>query len=67
MSQLAEATKGVSVDSENIPALIAALDLEPKYEQDTADVPLWNHPLTIILFILVVCLDCLIRKRGGLA
>jgi uncharacterized membrane protein len=67
MSQLAKATNGVSVESKNIAALLAALDVEPKYEQDTADVPLWNHPLTIILFILVVCLDCLIRKRGGLA
>lgn len=67
LTGLAEKTKGVCVKPNELDKLKAALDVEPRYESDTATVALWNHPLTVIAFILIVCIDCLVRKRGGLA
>ena len=67
MTELAEATEGVCVRPKELDRLIAAIDVEPSHQEDRAIVPLWNHPLTIIAFILFFCLECLVRKRGGLA
>lgn len=67
LRELAEATGGVSVRPDELDKLMAAIDVTPEHAQELAVVPLWNHPLTLLAFILVVCLDCLVRKRGGLA
>jgi uncharacterized membrane protein len=67
LSELARATGGVCVNPQDTVKLTAALNIQPDKEPGQAVVPLWNHPLTLIAFVLVVCLDCLVRKRGGLA
>jgi len=67
LRELAQATDGVSVRTDKLDELVAAIDVTPEERQELAVVPLWNHPLTLIAFILAVCLDCLVRKRGGLA
>ena len=32
----------------------------------TATIPVWNLPVTLVGFILIVCIDTLVRKRRGM-
>ena len=46
--------------------LLKALKLSPRHVQQHATVAVWNLPATMIAFILLVCIDCLVRKRRGM-
>lgn len=46
--------------------LVKSLNLAPRHVQQHVTVALWNLPVTMLAFILLVCIDCLIRKRRGM-
>jgi hypothetical protein len=43
------------------------VDLEFKPRAAVREVEVWNSPLVLVLFIVLVCADCYLRKRQGLA
>jgi uncharacterized membrane protein len=65
MQALAKAAGGTVVDS--VPAWVKQANLRPAAEPVSRDLELWNSPAVLVLFILLVCVDCYIRKRQGLA
>lgn len=67
MAKIATATGGKSFTAAEAAAnLERALNLQPRQVNSRATVALWNLPVLMALFILLVCIDCLIRKRRGL-
>jgi uncharacterized membrane protein len=66
MAEFAESTGGKAFRPEQAQALLDALDLSPRRLPETATLALWNRPMTMVLFMAFVCLDCLIRKRRGM-
>ena len=66
MRDFAEATGGKVFSPEQGAALLAELDLSPRRFQQTSSLAIWNLPLTMLLFIVFVCVDCLVRKRRGM-
>ncbi|MCX5658096.1 MAG: glutamine amidotransferase [Planctomycetota bacterium] len=67
MAELAAATGGKSVSVEHAADLVPALDLSPRLETRPAAVALWNLPATLFLLLALVCVDCYVRKRRGMA
>jgi hypothetical protein len=65
MKTLAKAAGGTVVES--VPDWLKGVDLRPASEPVTRDLELWNSPAVLVLFILLVCVDCYLRKRQGLA
>ena len=66
MRTLAAATGGKTFAADQTKELVQTLQTRGRHLTQTHVVPLWNLPLTLILFIGLVCLDCLIRKRRGM-
>ena len=66
MTEFAAATGGKAFTPSQADALLGALDLQPRQVTRPAAVTIWNLPLTMVLMIGLVCLDCLIRKRRGM-
>ena len=66
MKEFATATGGKAFTPRQGDELLAALDLQPRQITRPAAVTIWNLPLTMVLMIGFVCLDCLIRKRRGM-
>jgi len=67
MESFAKATGGKSFTPEDAAKNLArALNLAPRHVQQSVTVAMWNLPATMIAFSLLVCLDCLIRKRRGM-
>lgn len=66
MTTFATATGGKAFAAADANALLASIDLTPRLVAETATVAVWNLPLTMILLILLVCLDCWLRKRRGM-
>jgi len=67
MATFAAATGGKSFRADDaIRNLVQAMKLAPRHVQQSATIAIWNLPATMIAFILLVCLDCLIRKRRGM-
>jgi len=67
MATFATATGGKSFSAEEaVKNLVQAMHLTPRHVQQSVTVAVWNLPAIMILFILLVCVDCLIRKRRGM-
>ena len=66
MASLATATGGKAFSPNQTKELVQALQTRGRLVTQTHVVALWNLPITLILFIALVCLDCLIRKRRGM-
>lgn len=67
MAKFALTTGGVAFTAQDAKSLLDKLDLAPVAETRPATVPLWNLPITLIAFVALVCVDCYIRKRRGMA
>ncbi|MCY3024490.1 MAG: hypothetical protein NTW87_36405, partial [Planctomycetota bacterium] len=75
MAELAKATGGIlyrpdratAGSSANAAELLNHLSLTTRRVRQSYMVALWNLPLTMGLFVALVCVDCLIRKRRGMA
>ncbi|MCJ8331224.1 MAG: hypothetical protein MJH11_14755 [Lentisphaeria bacterium] len=65
MAGLAAAADGVVVD--DFAAWLKHVDVSSVREPAVRDLEIWNSPAVLVLFILLVCLDCFIRKRHGMA
>jgi uncharacterized membrane protein len=67
MDAFAKATGGKSFSPEDAAKnLVKAMNLSPRHVVQRASIAVWNLPATMIAFILLVCFDCLIRKRRGM-
>jgi uncharacterized membrane protein len=66
MRALAGATGGEVVDASAMEAFARRLGASPRRVSQACTIPLWNLPLTLATVFLVVCLDCLLRKRRGM-
>jgi uncharacterized membrane protein len=66
MTEFAQASGGRAFPAAEGDSLLASLDLTPRRVPETAVVAVWNLPLTMALMILLVCLDCWLRKRRGM-
>jgi hypothetical protein len=75
MAELAKATGGIMYrpdratggSSASAAELLNHLSLTTRRVRQSYMVALWNLPLTMGLFVALVCVDCLIRKRRGMA
>mgnify|MGYP001277724830 FL=1 len=67
MASLAASTGGKAFDSSKIESLVESLASLSRNVSKSYVSPLWNLPATMILFILLVCIDCWLRKRRGCA
>ena len=67
MAEFAAATGGQAFSPDQGDALLNSLNLAPKRVTRPAAVALWNLPVTMALLILLVCVDCFLRKRRGMA
>ena len=66
MESFAAATNGKSFTPQDVDKLVEALKFRTHAVSQSYTIPVWNLPAMMILFILLICLDCLIRKRRGL-
>lgn len=66
MAAFAKATGGKSFTPDNASQLPGAIDLTPRLVTSAVAVPLWNLPVVLATLIVIVCVDCVIRKRRGL-
>lgn len=65
MKGLLKASGGEEIAS--LEEWLKRIDVRPHTKQTTKDLEVWNSPLALVLFMLLVCLDCYLRKRQGLA
>jgi len=65
MRTLCRAADGRIVDS--IDSWLKAASVRPSTRDAVRDLQVWNSPLMLLLFFLLVCADCYVRKRQGLA
>jgi len=65
MTAFVEAAKGTVVSS--VDEWLQTVDTSPSTRPETHDLAVWNSPLMLLLFLVLVCADCYIRKRQGLA
>jgi hypothetical protein len=65
MVRLAAAAGGQVV--EDPAAWMKDVDRRPVVDPAVRDLEVWNSPAILVLFILLVCADCYVRKRQGLA
>ncbi len=66
MAELAAATGGRAIAPDAVADLATTIDLAPRLVRRPATIALWNLPLTLVLLLTVVCLDCWLRKRRGM-
>lgn len=67
MAAFAKASGGKSFNAEEaVKNLVQSMKLTPRHVQQSISIAIWNLPATMIAFILLVCIDCLIRKRRGM-
>ena len=67
LERLAAATGGRLFDPGQAGELLDRLALKAHRVRRTYVVALWNVPVTLALFAGLVCLDCFLRKRRGMA
>ena len=63
---MARETRGKAGSIEDVDQVLAGMLLEPEHYEERMSLTLWNLPLTAALLILVVCVDCFVRKRNGM-
>ena len=51
----------------NRPDRLNAVNLQPVRKTVVRELEVWNSPLVLLLFFGLVCADCSVRKRQGLA
>ncbi len=66
MAELAKATGGRAFTPDEAATGLADLPIAPRRITQTATIALWNLPVTMVLLIALVALDCFIRKRRGM-
>jgi uncharacterized membrane protein len=66
METFAKATGGQSFAPDQGEQLLARLDLTPRTSSQTTTVAIWDLPAVMTLFIAILCIDCLVRKRRGM-
>ena len=66
LKRIAEVSGGRYYEKEEIENLANDLDLVEKEEQKTKEIPLWNHPLLLAVFVLCLSIEWAIRKRSQL-
>ncbi|MBM4041802.1 MAG: hypothetical protein FJ290_25165 [Planctomycetes bacterium] len=66
MAELAKATGGQSFTPAEAATRLAELPITPRRVTQTSTIALWNLPVTMVLLIALVALDCFIRKRRGM-
>ena len=64
MQQLAKAADGQVISS--VQEWLKDLDARAATQRAVRDLQVWNSPMLVILFVLLVCADCYLRKRQGL-
>ncbi|HEY3319097.1 MAG TPA: hypothetical protein VGP72_01275 [Planctomycetota bacterium] len=67
LKELAKATGGEMYRPEQAAELLSNLSLKTHHVRQSYLVALWNLPVTMLMFVTLVCADCLIRKRKGMA
>ncbi len=65
MDQLARAAGGRVVD--DLTAWLRQAGTAPSLRPETHEIAVWNSPGLLVLFLLLICADCFVRKRQGLA
>ncbi len=63
---MARETRGKAGSIDDADQVLAGMLLEPEHYEEKVSLTLWNLPLTAALLILVVCVDCFVRKRNGM-
>jgi hypothetical protein len=66
MQQLASAAGGKLVTA-SLESWLDRTELQPSHRVVVREIEVWNSPLLLGLFLGLVCLDCYLRKRQGLA
>jgi hypothetical protein len=66
METFATATGGQTYTPEQIDDLVEQLRPATHLLNQNYAIAIWNLPATMVLLIIIVCLDCYIRKRRGL-
>jgi len=66
MKRLAQAAGG-EVLASSVEDWLKNVDLNPAHQTATRGVEVWNSWLVLIVFVLLVSVDCYLRKRQGLA
>ena len=65
MAKLAEASGGTVIGS--LDDWLTRVEASASTREARRELQVWNSPLVLILFLLLVSLDCYVRKRQGLA
>jgi hypothetical protein len=65
MRQFAAAAGGAVMPS--VSGWLEGVDTSPSARGALRNLPLWNSPLVLLLFLALVSIDCYVRKRQGLA
>jgi hypothetical protein len=65
MTRLATSARGEVV--EDLGSWLEKADLRPALREVQREVEIWNSPLFLLAFFVLVCSDCYLRKRQGLA
>jgi hypothetical protein len=65
MGRFVKAAEGEILPS--IDALLSAGNFQPARRTVHRELEVWNSPLALLLFFALVCTDCYLRKRQGLA
>lgn len=63
LQEIAHLTGGDYSEPENFPSLLKSLDLEKRLKVETREIPVWNQPLLLFFFILLLSLEWFFRKR----
>ena len=66
MDSFAMATGGQTYSPEQIDDLVEKLKPATHLLKQNYAIAIWNLPATMVLLIIIICLDCYIRKRRGL-
>ncbi len=66
LKRIAEVSGGKYYENKQISHLIDDINLVEKEKQKKKDVPLWNHPLLLAIFVICLSIEWAIRKRSQL-
>ena len=66
LKRMADVSGGKYYQKEGLRNLVNDLGLVEKEEQKTKEIPLWNHPLLLAIFVLCLSVEWAIRKRAQL-
>jgi uncharacterized membrane protein len=67
LGRLAAETSGKSIDFANAAAELKAIPSAERLSPEVTGQPLWDAPLSLILFVLVIAVEWILRKLHGMA